>query len=375
MPSDCGVECVLSGACVMTRHLNLENAIFVQCAAQRLAELGHSPAEIFRAVPFGQSLVGQEEPFTDSRSIASFFQHAAKISEIDLFGLRFGQQTDLRKAGLLGYLALCAPQVLGFLSNLSDYARLFGEALHFDRSQLAETGALTWTYAVDAGTRPEIRGGESRVRTSAPDTAGIELSGQYVEFLVALILSNLRRSSQTRIRLRQVAFCHHRLSGAAEMEEFFGCRVQFGAPENLLRFETDDLTRELATGDPILLRILLQCAASQMKTMMAGERDIASQVEQSISRRLASGTAALETVAQDLGMSPRTLSRKLGDQGTSYFEILEKLREEMATQYLLHSELVLAEIAHLLGYRGLSSFNDAFKRWTGKSPGKFRSGS
>ena len=73
-------------------------------------------------------------------------------------------------------------------------------------------------------------------------------------------------------------------------------------------------------------------------------------------------------------MSPRTLSRKLGRAGTSYFTILEELRKALAIRYLRESRLPLSEIAFLLGYSGLNSFSEAFRRWTGQSPGQFRGG-
>jgi len=66
------------------------------------------------------------------------------------------------------------------------------------------------------------------------------------------------------------------------------------------------------------------------------------------------------------------LSRRLASEGTTFFKTLEELRQALARNYLRDSGLTLAEIAFLLGYSGLSSFNDAFKRWTGHTPGQYR---
>ncbi|MDE4131492.1 AraC family transcriptional regulator ligand-binding domain-containing protein [Phaeobacter sp. QD34_3] len=333
----------------MNQGQNTESAIFVRCAAERLLELGHPASTVFSASRLGQAILAQAEPVADIASVAAFFQRAAQISLDPAFGLHLGQQTDLRKAGLLGYLALSAPDLGGFLTTLSRYAPLFGEKLFFDTSSLDRSGIMEWGHA-----------------------AGGEPMGQYHEFLASLLVANLRLACGKRIIPAEVSFCHGRSTVSQELEAFFGRKPQFEAPVNRLRFVTDDLSAGLATGDARLHAILRSCADARLEDAGLGRADLVAQVRQRISHRLASGTAALETVASDLGMSPRTLSRKLSEQETSYFAILENLRLEMAKTYLRDSDLVLAEIAHLLGYRGLSSFNDAFKRWTGQSPGKFR---
>jgi AraC-like DNA-binding protein len=72
-------------------------------------------------------------------------------------------------------------------------------------------------------------------------------------------------------------------------------------------------------------------------------------------------------------MSLRTLSRKLGEEDTSFAEILDQLRAALAKRYLHDKTLTISEIAWLLGYRQISSLTHAFKRWTGQTPRRFRS--
>ena len=85
------------------------------------------------------------------------------------------------------------------------------------------------------------------------------------------------------------------------------------------------------------------------------------------------GSAVASQVARRLGMSSRTLSRKLGEEGTSFAEILDQLRAALAKHYLDDEALSVSEIAWLLGYREVSSLTHAFKRWTGRTPRQFRS--
>jgi AraC-like DNA-binding protein len=96
-------------------------------------------------------------------------------------------------------------------------------------------------------------------------------------------------------------------------------------------------------------------------------------VERLIADRLAHREAKLDTVATELGVSPRSLSRKLADLDTSFNGIVESLRKELARRYLQESNLSVTEIAFLLGYSEVSTFNHAFKRWTGSTPAVSRS--
>ena len=76
--------------------------------------------------------------------------------------------------------------------------------------------------------------------------------------------------------------------------------------------------------------------------------------------------------ARELGMSGRTLVRKLAADGLTFDEIVDQLRSDLAARYLEERNLAIAQIAWLVGYQGVSSFAHAFKRWTGKTPGQIR---
>jgi AraC-like DNA-binding protein len=91
-----------------------------------------------------------------------------------------------------------------------------------------------------------------------------------------------------------------------------------------------------------------------------------------ISSVLPHGRVLVEDVARSLGMSKRTLARKLSDEGLNYSEILEHLRRDLAVRYLADRKLHVSKIAWLLGFHEVSAFTHACKRWTGKSPSQMR---
>ena len=82
--------------------------------------------------------------------------------------------------------------------------------------------------------------------------------------------------------------------------------------------------------------------------------------------------ASKQTIAAKLAMSARTLSRRLAEEGATYEEVVDKLRRCLALQSVKEPNISLSQIAYLLGYEGSTSFNHAFRRWTGRSPSEVR---
>jgi AraC-like DNA-binding protein len=95
-------------------------------------------------------------------------------------------------------------------------------------------------------------------------------------------------------------------------------------------------------------------------------------VEDRLVSLLPSGRPQASVIAEQLGMSERSLRRRLLEEGTNFAELLDRLRKRLALRYLDDEHVSLKQIAWLLGYSELGAFNHAFKRWTGTSPGQMR---
>ncbi len=101
-------------------------------------------------------------------------------------------------------------------------------------------------------------------------------------------------------------------------------------------------------------------------------KDLAFEVRELITALLPSGQPMIDDVARELGMSSRTLRRRLADQGFIYKEIIEDVRHKQALRYLSDKRINLKQVAYLLGYSDQAAFNHAFRRWTGSSPSAYR---
>jgi AraC-like DNA-binding protein len=157
----------------------------------------------------------------------------------------------------------------------------------------------------------------------------------------------------------------------AEFEAFFGCPVEFRAEENSLLIPHAWMQMPLPMANPELARQNDRVVMEYLRGF-DGAR-ISEKVRAELISRLPAGEPARSAVAVVLNMSEKTLQRRLRDEDTSYQQILDETRSELARQYLSERQLSVCDVTFRLGFSDQSSFTRAFKRWTGVSPGEFRS--
>ena len=195
---------------------------------------------------------------------------------------------------------------------------------------------------------------------------------QITEFQLATVVKVCRFVTGLNLRPIRVAFAHARNSDPKPFAQFFGCGVEFAAASDRIAFSRDALCAPLVTEDHYLLETLRPFCDEAAKTRHTTAGTLRHAVENEIQRLLPHGNARAETVAKSLGLSLRTLSRRLAEEQTSFAEIVDHLRRSLAQEYLKEPDFALAQIAWLLGYERTSSFHHAHKRWTGHSPNRAR---
>ena len=135
-----------------------------------------------------------------------------------------------------------------------------------------------------------------------------------------------------------------------------------------ITFSKSDLSRPIESGDIHLLNILKIFCEEALSRRRMPPMPTRAKVEKALLEALPKGDATISNVATALATSGRSLARRLNEEGTSYTAVLEGLRRELAMRYLEDESLGVEQIAWLLGYSEVSSFNHAFSRWTSKSP-------
>jgi AraC-like DNA-binding protein len=171
-----------------------------------------------------------------------------------------------------------------------------------------------------------------------------------------------------------ISFTHAAPENCSEHQRIFGNAVVFNSAINSASFDAALLSWPVPNADVGMYPVLRQHAEGLLREKMRAQTDggIVAQVRATIIANLTQDRAKLTVVAQDLNLSQRTLQRKLNEAGSSFQQVLDSTRHELAKDYLSQRQLNLADIAFLLGYQEQSAFNHAFKGWFGISPGSYR---
>jgi AraC-like DNA-binding protein len=301
--------------------------------------------------------VGLSERILDNRqhrisavAQVKLLECAAEALGDSAFGLHLAQQANLRRAGLLFYITSAARTIGETLRLYERYCRIVNEAVRVKLSPVQNGVVIEVNFV-----------GISR-----------HLFRQNAEFVLAASLKGMRENVGRNVRPVRVTFAHARNSNLEEFERFFGCPVEYGSASDQWSFSNATLAVPLITGDPYLLETLQPFCDEAARERNTAVGTLRSSVENQAQKLLPHGKANRQAVARALGISERTLSRKLADEGTTYEELVDHLRRSLAFQYIKARSISLSQIAWLLGYEGSTSFSHAFARWTGRSPSAVR---
>jgi len=154
-------------------------------------------------------------------------------------------------------------------------------------------------------------------------------------------------------------------------QEYFRCELIFDAGVNVMEFDASLMELPIRHPDPALLHTLQEQAEKQHQELQRCD-PVVIQVRSTLQNMMERTIPRRERVASQLGMSERTLQRRLLEAGSSYQQILDDLRLELAQDWLVTKEWSVSDIALRLGFTEPRSFQRRFKSWTGTSPGEFR---
>ena len=152
--------------------------------------------------------------------------------------------------------------------------------------------------------------------------------------------------------------------------QLLDCPVRFGCSQTRVLLDAGSLQQPLATSQPQLADMCRERCAQALLAMRGEDRLLASVQEMVWSN--VSRPPSLEVVAEQLGLASRTLRRRLQERGSSYQQILDSVREAVARDYLVNTELSIEQIAALVGFSEATTFRSTFKRWTGQSAADIR---
>ena len=283
----------------------------------------------------------------------AFFNEAGRAIGDDKFGFHLAAETDARELGIIYYVLSASATALDAMKNLVRYHHLVNSTTSLVVKEVGRTVAIDTTF------RSGLEGFEKQV----------------AEWGTTTFVAALRHLTAIRVVPLSLTFVHRRSPRIEEYRRFFGCSVQFGTRRQSIAFAKKDSLSSNTFGRQTSAEYpqgVLRGSPSR-KESAPGSNSRQGQ-ERTLLELLPNGNATVSQVAKALAISIRGLARRLNKEGTSYRVVLDEVRRELVMRYLEDETLNVNQIAWLVGYSEVSSFNHAFKRWTSSSPKTVRDG-
>lgn len=270
----------------------------------------------------------------------------AMIDAVDdpYLGLHVGGSVHALQLGLVGYAICYSKNLHSALHRLARYIRILSEAVQFGVKESADTAVITWqVHPAVAALRHPVEAGVAVVVALGREVTGTDVSPQLVE------LPGPRPDDMT------------------DYNAFFRCPVQFDRPVASMRFTRQQMRIPAKAPDATLVGYLDDLAAIKLNPLEDHAESMIEAVRRALWSMLPGGRPDLWRTAGELGVSVRTLQRRLGEEGSSFSKVLDELRRDLSNELLADRKLSVAEVAFMLGYSEPSAFQRAYRRWWGVS--------
>jgi AraC-like DNA-binding protein len=214
----------------------------------------------------------------------------------------------------------------------------------------------------------EVDGGELHIVNRPPGM----ISRHGHEFALYMVLMIARRAAGRPIALTRLEVMSLEPDDTAPLRETFGCPIAFGCAANALVFPGDHELLALPARDDKLVALIERHATWMIAELGDDHASLSDRVRRTIFHLFQRDTMTIERVARTLGMSGRSLQRQLRDEKTSFRELVDEVRREIAISHVTAGRTPITTIALLLDFSDASAFHRSFRRWTGQSPSEFR---
>lgn len=316
---------------------------------RRLDEAGANPMRLLSRHGIRPDVLDDPYRAVPISAFVAIFEAAADEAGDPMFGARLGMGTQAGDMGPVGLLLSLSGSV--------------GVGLHrFARSTAALQHRTETTYAE----APD----EHVFTYRLPEDAGWPRR-QDAEYSLVSVLQILRSSFALRLTPVAVHFEHAAPADPSVLSRFFRCRLEFGQAANRIILAPDDCARVYRAEDSALIETLERHVDDLIGAIPDGET-LTDTVGSLIGVALGRGPVTLEAIARRLGLSPRSLQRRLAAEGTGFRALLDARRQELARRQLADRGNAVADVAQALGYADGTALWRAHRRWTSASPSAAR---
>jgi AraC-like DNA-binding protein len=193
-----------------------------------------------------------------------------------------------------------------------------------------------------------------------------------IEAWITALVRTFQQLTGTSLHPSSVKITHYRDKMPSDLNGLLGRNASFGADSDEITFPSSIKTMPVVSADPYLDELLITYCEEVLAYQAKRPGAFRSNVENAIAVLLPHGNARAPEIARKLGVSARTLARRLSAEGVTFAGVLNDLRYELAKSYLSEQGLSISRVAWLLGYQEVSAFAHAFKRKSGQTPNQVR---
>jgi AraC-like DNA-binding protein len=273
---------------------------------------------------------------------------ARELTGDPCIGLHAGERIHPRAVNLFGYLMLSSATLGDGLRRVVRFQRVLTDQ--------------PWMAIDDSGSSVRIRIGI--------DADNEELRAIHAEYVAPLVVQMLSWVSETSIAPVEARFGHEPRGERSDYERILRCPVKFAAEQSDIVLTSETLERPSIHANERFAKLHLEFAEQLLADVT--DTSVAAQTRRALAEDLESGAPGLPAIARRLGMSARSLQRRLSEERTSYHEVFETLRRDLTREHLEQHNTPIAEIAYLTGFSEVSAFTRAVRRWFDCPPAQLR---
>ncbi|UVI28406.1 AraC family transcriptional regulator [Paenibacillus spongiae] len=309
---------------------------------------GYDTEQFCRFASFDARLLQDVDARIELEELERLMLAAANFTKDEHFGLYQGKMMEFVDMGIPGYVMMHSRTVADALEAYQRYNVILYSGFHLD-----------W----------EVRGNDVYIRMSVqPDG---RMSRHCVEDMASSVYRLIGKLSNRHFALHEVTFAHAAPADTSPYMPVFGTMPRFGETDNAMCMSKDVLDNPVLYSDPRLLGIF-ETIAQETSAGLTNGGTFAERVVQWMKSCMPSYFPTLQQTAESFGISTRTLQNKLKQDATSFNDLTARVRKDLAVGYLRKGDYSVGDIAYALHFSEPSAFQSAFKKWTGLTPGQYR---
>ena len=276
------------------------------------------------------------------------FSKAVELSGDSLFGLRLGQMVNIRTGNLATYLVWNCATLREALEKYIEYQKIIGEGIELFLSTQRENAVVTLN-----------------VMNNIVDNR------YWFDSILSAVCMAGRELTDAELKLKEVHFKSTEPELHEEYRKVFNCTLKWKMPSYAIIFNKKFLEAPLKQPNKKLMAMFEDEARFTLRKM-TGNETYTEKVIKIINNIKFSENLKIEHVAQKIPVNVRTLQMKLKEENSSFQQIVDEMRKQIAVTHLKNKAASIKEISYFLGFSEPAAFQRAFKKWTGKTPGEFR---